>query len=45
MYELLDGLSDELLFELYESSYGGKEQHEKDEKARVFGAQVFGARV
>ena len=43
MYELLDGLSDELLFELWESSYGGKEQHEKDEKdekARVFGARV-----
>ena len=39
MYELLDEL------ELYESSYGGKEQHEKDEKVRVFGAQVFGAQV
>ena len=42
MYELLYEL------ELYESSYGGKEQHEKDEKdekAQVFGAQVFGARV
>lgn len=42
MYELLDGLSDELLVELWESSYGGKEQHEK---VWVFGAQVFGARV